>query len=48
MIYRFAPDWHGGLRRGQAGTLEPFLGLHYPASDIPRRAATCSAATPRD
>ncbi len=39
MIYRFHPDGSGEviaevLRSG----LEPFLGLHYPASDIPRQA----------
>ena len=39
MIYRFDRDWHGeviaeSLRRG----LEPYLGLHYPATDIPPQA----------
>ncbi|MGN6135394.1 MAG: ATP-binding protein [Aureliella sp.] len=39
MVYRFMPDQHGvvegeSLREG----LEPFLGLHYPASDIPPQA----------
>ena len=39
MIYRFAEDGHGevvaeALNEG----LEPFLGLHYPASDIPKQA----------
>ncbi|MEZ6185908.1 MAG: GAF domain-containing protein [Planctomycetota bacterium] len=39
MIYRFAPDWHGEVyAEAKLETLEPFLGLHYPASDIPRRA----------
>lgn len=36
MMYRFHEDWHGevvgeALNHG----LEPYLGLHYPASDIP-------------
>ncbi len=39
MLYRFEPDDHGEvvaeLRRDD---LEPFLGLHYPASDIPAQA----------
>jgi light-regulated signal transduction histidine kinase (bacteriophytochrome) len=39
MVYRFMPDQHGvvdgeSLREG----LEPFHGLHYPASDIPAQA----------
>jgi light-regulated signal transduction histidine kinase (bacteriophytochrome)/ActR/RegA family two-component response regulator len=39
MIYQFHPDWSGEViaevRRPQA---EPFLGLRYPASDIPPQA----------
>lgn len=39
MVYQFHPDWSGEViaevRRSQA---EPFLGLHYPASDIPPQA----------
>src|SRR5512139_2036179 len=39
MVYRFDRDWNGeviaeSLRRGH----EPYLGLHYPASDIPPQA----------
>ena len=39
MIYRFHPDGSGEVvaERLQPG-LEPFLGLRYPASDIPRQA----------
>lgn len=38
-VYRFHPDWHGeiigeSMREG----IEPWLGLHYPASDIPAQA----------
>ncbi|GAA4399584.1 ATP-binding protein [Nibrella viscosa] len=39
MIYRFWPDWHGEVvAEVKEDNLEPFLGLHYPASDIPRQA----------
>lgn len=39
MIYQFDPDWNGeviaeSLKRG----LEPYLGLHYPSTDIPAQA----------
>jgi diguanylate cyclase (GGDEF)-like protein len=39
MIYRFHPDDHGEVVAEQReNEMEPFLGLHYPASDIPRQA----------
>lgn len=39
MIYRFSEDWHGEvIAEAREAHLEPFLGLHYPASDIPRQA----------
>jgi diguanylate cyclase (GGDEF)-like protein len=39
MVYRFHPDWHGEVVAEQReAALEPFLGLHYPASDIPVQA----------
>jgi two-component system, chemotaxis family, sensor kinase Cph1 len=40
MIYRFdAEDWHGEVIAEDKGEgMAPFLGLHYPASDIPRQA----------
>ena len=39
MVYRFAPDGSGEVIAEAARSgLEPFLGLHYPASDIPRQA----------
>ena len=39
MIYRFAPDAHGHvIAEARAADLTPFLGLHYPATDIPRQA----------
>jgi diguanylate cyclase (GGDEF)-like protein/PAS domain S-box-containing protein len=41
MVYRFHEDGHGeviGEAIGPADTREPFLGLHYPESDIPKQA----------
>lgn len=39
MVYRFDPEGHGEVvAEAREPHLEPYLGLHYPASDIPRRA----------
>lgn len=39
MIYRFGEDGHGEvIAEVKQEELEPFLGLHYPASDIPKQA----------
>ena len=39
MVYRFHPDWHGEVvAEERADGLAPFLGLHYPSTDIPRQA----------
>ena len=39
MVYRFHPDEHGEVvAEDREPAMEPFLGLHYPASDIPRQA----------
>ncbi|WP_332871397.1 GAF domain-containing protein [Spirosoma rhododendri] len=39
MVYQFGADWHGVVvAEVKEPHLEPFLGLHYPASDIPRQA----------
>jgi PAS domain S-box-containing protein len=39
MMYRFHPDMHGEVQAEEKRSdLESFLGLHYPASDIPRQA----------
>ncbi|MEM9860302.1 MAG: ATP-binding protein [Myxococcota bacterium] len=39
MVYQFDADYHGWVRaESQVGGYEPFLGLHYPASDIPAQA----------
>ena len=41
MVYRFHPDGSGEVMAEVATAgLEPFLGLHYPASDIPAQART--------
>ena len=39
MFYRFDPDGHGEVAaEAKEDRLEPYLGLHYPESDIPQRA----------
>ncbi|AFY94874.1 ATP-binding protein [Chamaesiphon minutus] len=39
MLYRFAEDGSGNvIAEAKADFLDSFLGLHYPASDIPRQA----------
>ncbi|MDB5102618.1 MAG: cph1 [Fibrobacteres bacterium] len=39
MIYRFDRDWNGSvIAEEKPPSLEPFLGLRYPASDIPIQA----------
>jgi len=39
MVYRFDPDGHGKvIAEARHPRLEPLLGHHYPASDIPQRA----------
>lgn len=39
MVYEFHPDGHGEVvAEARDAHLEPFLGLHYPASDIPQQA----------
>ena len=39
MIYKFNDDGHGEVIAEEVNSdLDPFLGLHYPASDIPRQA----------
>jgi PAS domain S-box-containing protein len=39
MIYRFDAAWNGEVvAESAAAGLEPYLGLHYPASDIPQQA----------
>jgi two-component system, chemotaxis family, sensor kinase Cph1 len=39
MVYRFDEDGHGSvIAESKTDELEPYLGLHYPESDIPRQA----------
>lgn len=39
MVYRFDRDWHGEiLGEARRADLEAYLGLHYPATDIPAQA----------
>lgn len=39
MVYRFDRDWHGEvISEFREPQLEPYLGLHYPATDIPSQA----------
>ena len=39
MVYRFHTDWHGEVVAESCGPeMEPFLGLHYPSTDIPAQA----------
>ncbi len=39
MVYRFDPDGSGEVIAESArSSLDPYLGLHYPASDIPKQA----------
>ena len=38
MIYKFAPDKHGEVIAESTNQPDSFLGLHYPASDIPEPA----------
>ncbi len=39
MVYRFDRDWNGRvIAEARRDDLEPFLNLHYPASDIPVQA----------
>ena len=39
MLYHFHPDGHGEVVAEQlADGMEPYLGLHFPASDIPQQA----------
>jgi two-component system, chemotaxis family, sensor kinase Cph1 len=39
MLYRFDEDGHGSVdAEDRDATLDPYLGLHYPASDIPQQA----------
>jgi PAS domain S-box-containing protein len=47
MIYRFHADWHGEvIAEARRADLAPYLGLHYPASDIPPQARRLYLVSP--
>lgn len=47
MVYRFDDDWHGEVvAEEKEARLQPFMGLHYPASDIPRQARALYTSNP--
>ncbi len=47
MVYRFHDDWHGEVvAEARREDLEPYLGLHYPASDIPQQARRLYLVSP--
>lgn len=47
MVYRFAPDDSGEvIAEATAPGMEPFLGLRYPASDIPKQARALYKRSP--
>jgi two-component system, chemotaxis family, sensor kinase Cph1 len=46
-VYRFAANWNGEvIAESNAGTLPSYLGLHFPASDIPAQARALYARNP--
>jgi light-regulated signal transduction histidine kinase (bacteriophytochrome)/CheY-like chemotaxis protein len=47
LVYRFDHEWNGEvIAEEKRADLEPFLGLHYPASDIPAQARRLYTANP--
>jgi PAS domain S-box-containing protein len=47
MVYRFHEDWHGEIiAEARRADLEPYLGLHYPAPDIPAQARRLYLVSP--
>lgn len=47
MIYRFDADWHGEVvAEAHRMDMESYLGLHYPASDIPQQARRLYTISP--
>ncbi len=47
MLYRFNPDWHGEVvQELHEPGMAPYLGLHYPASDIPAQARELYRSNP--
>ncbi|MDY7227098.1 ATP-binding protein [Hyalangium rubrum] len=47
MVYRFDADWHGEvLAESRAEGVDSFLGMHFPASDIPTQARALYTRNP--
>ena len=47
MVYRFHPDWHGEvLAESRRADVDSFMGLHFPASDIPVQARALYTRNP--
>jgi len=47
MVYRFDADWHGEvLAESRGDGVDSFLGLHFPASDIPAQARALYTRNP--
>lgn len=47
MVYRFHADWHGEVvAESRAEGVDGFLGLHFPASDIPAQARALYTRNP--
>ena len=46
MVYRFDDEWNGEvIAEAKLDSLNTFLGLHYPSTDIPAQARGCTGAT---
>ena len=47
MVYRFDPDWNGEvIAEARDQDIDSFLGLHFPAADIPEQARRLYLANP--
>ena len=47
MIYRFERDWHGVVvAEARREDMTPYLGLHFPASDVPEQARQLYRTSP--
>lgn len=47
MLYRFSPDWHGEvIAERLQGTLQGYLGLRFPADDVPPNARVLYVLNP--
>ncbi|MFP2909760.1 GAF domain-containing protein, partial [Pyxidicoccus sp. 3LFB2] len=47
MVYRFHADWHGEvLAESRGADVDGFMGMHFPASDIPAQARALYTRNP--